>query len=214
MHMTITRPTNGAVQPRGRVRMVNRHGTSLETRPLLCHIDGHQAWVDPVTMPFAGGQFSSVDCFDLLAYVHDDLATMCELARIIKTGGKLLVRVPNQGAMGGFDAYNLCRYLADGTHRGERPPETDELGWRRHFRGPELTSMLETSGFDVVESSTSGTGLPELAQLSAMIGFRWIQRSEERYQRAVDLIDRARGLDERFRTPGFGFSQTVLAVRS
>ena len=193
--------------------MVNRHGTSLETRPLLCNIGGNRAWVDPLAMPFRDGQVTSIECLDLLAYVHDDQETINEIARILKLGGKLLVRVPNEGATAGFDAYNLCRYLSDGTHQGERPPETDELGWRRHFREREIATMLESAGLRVADLRTTGTGLAELAQLSAMIGFRWFQQSENRYQKALKIIDRAREVDYRIRTPGFGFSQTILAVR-
>ena len=193
--------------------MLNRHGTSLETRPLLCELNGDQVWADPIAMPFHNGQFSFVECLDLLAYVHDEQAAISELARILKPGGKLTIRVPNEGATAGFDAYNLCRYLADGTKQGFRPPETDELGWRRHFRERELAAMVESSGLRVIESRTTGTGIPDLVQLAAMIGFRWIRRSEERYQRAVSSIDRIRALDNRIPSPGIGFSQTILAVR-
>jgi SAM-dependent methyltransferase len=164
-------------------------------------------------MPFRDRQVASIECLDLLAYVHDDQETINEIARILKQDGKLLVRVPNEGATAGFDAYNLCRYLSDGTHLGKRPPETDELGWRRHFREREIAGMLELAGLRIVESRTTGTGLPELFQLSAMIGFRWIRPSETRYQKALEIIDRAREVDYRIRTPGFGFSQTIVAVR-
>jgi SAM-dependent methyltransferase len=193
--------------------MLNRHGTSLETRPLLCQLNGDQVWTDPIAMPFANGQFSAIECLDLLAYVHDDQATINELARILKPGGRLTICVPNESPTAGFDAYNLCRYLADGTKQGVRPPETDELGWRRHFRQRELAAMVETSGLRVIESRTTGTGLPDLIQLTAMIGFRWIRQSEERYQKAVSVIDNVRKLDNRIPLPELGFSQTILAVR-
>jgi SAM-dependent methyltransferase len=211
--LIITRPTNDPIAPRSRVRMVNRHGTSLETRPLLCQVCGSKVWADPVAMPFHDGQFTSVTCLDLLAFVHDDQETIYEFARIVKPGGSLIIRVPNESPTAGFDAFNLCRYLADSTHVGSRPPETDELGWRRHFREREIATMLESAGLRVVESRTTGTGLPELFQLSAMVGFRWLQRSEKRYQKALKIIDRAREVDYRIRTPGFGFSQTIFAVR-
>jgi SAM-dependent methyltransferase len=193
--------------------MVNRHGTSLKTRPLLCQIDGQFVWADQVEMPFGDAQFASVTCLDLLAYVHDDQATIVELARVLKPGGRLIVRLPNEGPTAGLDSYNLLRYIADSTHVGKRPPETDELGWRRHFRERELSELLSESGFQVISSRTSGTGLPELAQLSAMIGFRWVRQSEEQYQRVLSWIDRFRDIDNRIPAGGFGYTRTVVAKR-
>jgi SAM-dependent methyltransferase len=196
-----------------RRRVMTRHGTALKTRPLLCQVCTHHVWADPVSLPFPDASFAFISCLDILAYVRDDEATIRELARVLAPNGKLLLRVPNQGVTAGLDAFNLYRYFSDGTRRGSRPPETDELGWRRHFREGELADLLESAGLRIEEEWTTGTGLPELAQFAAMFGFRWLKPSEGRYQRLVTIIDRARQSDNRIPTPGFGFSRSILAVR-
>jgi SAM-dependent methyltransferase len=191
---------------------MSRHGTALKTRPLLCRFCTHHVWADSVSLPFPDASFSFISCLDVLAYVRDDEATIRELARVLAPGGKLLLRVPSQGLTSGLDAFNLYRYFSDGTRRGSRPPETDELGWRRHFREQELADLLESAGLRVVENWTTGTGLPELGQFAAMVGFRWLKPSEERYQHLVAIIDRVRKLDNRIPTPSFGFSRSILAA--
>jgi SAM-dependent methyltransferase len=196
-----------------RRRVMTRHGTALKTRPLLCQICNQRVWADPVALPFPDATFSFISCPDVLAYVRDDEATIRELARVLAPGGKLLLRVPSQGLTAGLDAFNLYRYFCDGTRRGSRPPETDELGWRRHFREQELADLVESAGLSVEDDWTTGTGLPELGQFAAMVGFRWLKSSEERYERLVAVIDRARKLDNRIPTPGFGFSHSILAAR-
>jgi len=164
-------------------------------------------------LPFPDSMFTSIVCLDALAFVRDDAAAINELARVLAPGGTLEIRVPNQGPTAGLDAFNLFRYFSDGTRRGERPSETDELGWRRHFRKCEIAELIESAGFRVTANRTSGTGLPELGHFAAMVGFRWLRSSEEHYQRAVAVIERVREVDNRIPIPGFGFSQTILAVR-
>lgn len=212
MQLNITRPTNGDNLPFAR-RIMNRHGTSLKTRPLLCQFCRHRVWADPVALPFPDGLFASISCLDVLAYVRDDEATFHEIARVLAPGGKLVLRVPNQSLTAGLDAFNLFRYFSDGTRRGERPSETDELGWRRHYREQEIADVIESTGLQVGDAWTTGTGLPELGQFVAMIGCRWLIPSEKRYQKLAALIDRARKKDNALSVPGLGFSQTIIATK-
>jgi SAM-dependent methyltransferase len=180
---------------------------------LLCEFGDQQLWANPVSLPFPDATFSKIDCLDILAYVRDDEATLIEMARVLAPGGTLTIRVPNQAPTGGFDCFNLYRYISDGLRRGDRPPETDELGWRRRFSEDEFGRLIESSGFHVEKQSTSGTGLLDLGQLAAMLGFRLLQNNESRYQRVMPIVERVRSIDNFIPLPILGCSQTIVAVR-
>ncbi len=195
------------------MRAKNRHGTAIHVRPLLCEFADQHVWANPVSLPFPDATFSTIDCLDILEYVRNDEATMHEMARVLAPGGTLTIRVPNQAPTGGFDCYNLYRYISDGMRRGERPPETDELGWRRRYGDEEFGQLVESSGLRVEKQWASGTGLPDLAQLAAMVGFRLLQDNESRFQRLFPIVERVRSIDNYIPLPILGCSQTIVAVR-
>jgi 2-polyprenyl-3-methyl-5-hydroxy-6-metoxy-1,4-benzoquinol methylase len=47
--------------------------------------------------PFASGSFDVVLCSHVLEHIHEDVAAMRELARIVAPGGLVIVAVPNEG---------------------------------------------------------------------------------------------------------------------
>jgi SAM-dependent methyltransferase len=88
-----------------------------------------------LALPFADGTFDAVTSFDVLyhAWVSDDGAAARELARVLRPGGVLLVRVPALRALwGAHDAEVQSRH--------------------RYTRG-ELTALLAGAGLDVVRAT-------------------------------------------------------------
>ena len=99
-----------------------------------------------LALPFGGSVFDLVTSFDVLyhRWVEDDRAAVAELARVLKPGGLLLVRVPAlQMLWGAHDEAVLSRH--------------------RYTRG-EVDALLRGAGFDVLESTYANSILfPVLA---------------------------------------------------
>ena len=88
-----------------------------------------------LALPFPPGAFDVVTSFDVIYHdwVSDDRAAVGEMARVLRPGGVLLVRVPALEALrGAHDAEVLTR--------------------RRYTRG-ELALLLESCGLAVVRST-------------------------------------------------------------
>jgi SAM-dependent methyltransferase len=86
-------------------------------------------------LPFADAAFDAVTSFDVIYHdwVSDDRAAVAEMARVLRPGGALLVRVPALEALrGAHDAEVLTR--------------------RRYTRG-ELLTLLEGCGLEVVRAT-------------------------------------------------------------
>ncbi|MGH2530695.1 MAG: methyltransferase domain-containing protein [Thermomicrobiales bacterium] len=211
--LTITRPTDGDDAHRLVRRVMNRHGTAMRTRPLLCHTARGDVWANAWALPFLCSSFAEVRCFDLLENVRDDEALVDELARVLAPGGRLLLRVPATGPVAGLDPYNLYRYLVDVTDRGRRASEIDEIGWRRHYSLDEIERLLGADRFRVAHWATEGIGLEQLATFGGMVLFRWLRSTEERYERVASLAGRIGQVEAALPTGRYGYSLTVEAVR-
>ena len=81
-----------------------------------------------LALPFADGTFDAVTSFDVIyhAWVSDDRAAVRELARVLRPGGALLVRVPALRALWGAH-------------------DTEVQSRHRYTRG-ELVALLEAAG--------------------------------------------------------------------
>jgi len=96
-------------------------------------------------LPLADGAFDLVTSFDVIYHraVGEDVVALKELCRVLKAGGRLLVRVP---------AYEFMR----GHH--------DEAVHTRHrYRAPELKEKLAATGFEVERMTYANTLLFPLA---------------------------------------------------
>jgi SAM-dependent methyltransferase len=102
---------------------------------------------DVQALPFGSGQFDLATCFDVLyhAQVASDWEALRELARVLRPGGWLLLRVP---------AYNWLR----GRH--DRVVHT-----RRRYTAAELTLKLESARLRPVRVSYANTLLFPVAVL-------------------------------------------------
>lgn len=166
-----------------------------------------KAWPQP------SAAYDAAVIYDQLAHVVDDQAAIAEAARVLRPGGRLLIRVPRTGPLAWLDSYNLYRYLRDMTRRGRSLPETRGIGWRRHYPPRDLGRMLGAH-FRVVATSTAGAGLTDLVRLLLLLLFRWLLRWDRGYDRSRPLIDLAARLDDRLRPGPFGYHLVLLAERT
>ncbi len=114
-----------------------------------CRIDLFDAEKD--RFPYDDGFFSTVLCCELLEHlVSDPMQMMCEINRILKMGGHLVLTTPNiaslravAGILQGFHPMLFPAYI--------RPRESGDVEARhnREYTAPEIKALLEISGFDV-----------------------------------------------------------------
>jgi SAM-dependent methyltransferase len=196
-------------------RVVNRHGTAMRTRPVRCTINDEQAslWANAGSLPFPDASISEIRLVDVLEHVRDDEQLVDELSRILVPGGTLRLRVPNAGPLAGLDSFNLYHYLVDITHRGQRPAEVDEIGWRRHYGRTDLAMLLGPHRFVISRAESCGIGASELANFAAMGLFRWLAQNEERYRQAKGVAAAIGRAGSRLPTATSGFWLDITAIR-
>lgn len=162
--------------------------------------------------PHAADSYDVVLLYDQLAHVVDDEAAIAEAARVLKPGGRLLVRVPLAGPLAWLDSFNLFRYLRDFTKRGESLPETRGIGWRRHYSRCDLTALLGEQ-FRVTAVANEGTGLAETARLTLLLLFRWLRRRPDAYDQSQPLLGAIARLDSRLSLGPLGYHLVIVAER-
>jgi SAM-dependent methyltransferase len=188
------------------------HGTILAARPICCCVDGRAFLANSWALPLSNASCCSIECLNVLEFVRDDEAMIDELARVLRPRGTLRLRVPNAGPLAGLDAYNLYRYLVDTIHRGSKPIETDEIGWRRHYDLHDLAALFGPR-FAIQSITTQRIGAGELLNAMSLGLFRWLLGSESGYQRAREYVRRVEQVEDRITSCGFGTVLTVDAVR-
>ena len=116
-------------------------------------------------LPFAGGAFDAVTSFDVIyhMWVKDDRAAVAEMARVLKPGGLLLVRVPAFKALWGAH---------------------DEAVHSRHrYRRGEVRRLLEGAGLTVMRATYANTVL-----LPLVAGRRALDRLTGRHGSDVGFL--------------------------
>lgn len=214
MDLEITRPIDPNAGTRRRPPQTSLHGTTIVTRPLHCATPHGVVRATHTALPFRDGTFSAARCDGPLAHVRDDEALLHELGRILRPGACLHLTVPAAGPLAGFDALNLFHYLVDVTKRGHRPVETDEIGWRRHYRRRELVDLLAAAGFTVRAHRTHGLALAELADFGCRVVEQWLLRRDRLSPLGRRLTRTIARLEARIPTGPLGFWLTLDAVRT
>jgi SAM-dependent methyltransferase len=169
------------------------HATGIDLHPLAVAYAGHSgqpvARASVCALPFPGGHFDLVTSFDVLyhAAIADDGAALRELARVLRPGGWLLVRVP---------AHDWLR----GAH--DRQVHT-----RERYSAPGLRRRLTAAGFAVRRLSYAGLWLLPPAVLR-----RLVQRPPAPHQ-TFFLLLRAEAMWLRHAPLPVGLSVVALAQR-
>lgn len=180
--------------------------------PVRCVTEAGEFLTNSWAIPLADCSCALIACTDTLEYVRDDEAMIAEFARLLMPGGRLLLTVPNTGPFAGLDAFNLYRYLVDTTHRRRKPPETEEVGWRRHYGVADLTDLLAPQ-FRIQSVSSRRLGITELVHAGLLIVFRWLLGSERSYRRSTALVRRLARWENGIRLGRDGAVLTVAAVK-
>jgi SAM-dependent methyltransferase len=155
------------VRPGGTARLLDAGcGTGIDLAPealAFCRARGVRAVrASLLSLPFADRTFDAVTSFDVLyhAWVEDDRAAVAEMARVVRPGGVLLVRVPALRALWGahdvevqsrhrYTRGELVRLLQGGGLRVERRTYCNSLLFPLLFARRTLDRMLRREGSDV-----------------------------------------------------------------
>jgi len=162
-------------------RVDHRVVTSKEGETFECEIDHFDAEKDP--FPYPDGHFSTVLCCELIEHLFEDpMHLMCEVNRILKTGGHLVLTTPNIAALRGISAI-LQGYHPGFFHAYIRPAESGEVDARhnREYTPREIHRLLENSGFEVTRLETGEfRDIPHPE-------FAWVMHLLERYRLETGL---------------------------
>jgi glycosyltransferase involved in cell wall biosynthesis/SAM-dependent methyltransferase len=159
----------------------HRRVTSENGEDFHCEVDLFDAERD--TFPYQDGYFSTVLCCELIEHLPSDpMHMMCEINRILKPGGALVLTTPNiasaravSAILQGFHPMLFPAYI--------RPNPTGETEARhnREYSPREIKDLLENSGFEVAALETGPfreAPKPEHA---------WVEHLLERYILSTEL---------------------------
>ena len=181
--------------PAMRLAGVEINATALEkARQRLPHIDLHASSAQH--LPFADESFECVTCIETLEHIPRALRSQCllEIQRVLKRGGRLVLRVPHAGMFAFLDSNNLrfrlpslyrlilkrgCRDA--GYERG-----SEDVVWHHHFTRKELHELLG-DGWQLEASRTGGLLLLPLSDFVLWPFYR-LQRTSNALYRALHRI--------------------------
>lgn len=152
-------------------------------------------------LPFADAAFDLVIAHATVEFSHDDRQVIGELARVLRPGGLLIVRLPFRGRLTALDALNLYRYTRELSGRGDIPPEALPIGWRRHYGREDLAAIFPEETLRVTRQAYGGLGLGELAYWPGLVLTRSILNRPSAIQRLRGVYARVGDLDEHLPGP-------------
>ena len=127
------------------------------------------------TLPFSDARFDCMTCIEVLEHVPAShrRAALAEFQRVLRPGGRLVLRTPHAGAFAFLDPHNL-RFRFPQTYqrlvgRGLRDAGYDDWShgvvWHHHFTGRELLE-LAGEGWRVEASRRGGLLLAPLVEIA------------------------------------------------
>jgi SAM-dependent methyltransferase len=135
-------------------------------------------------LPFADAAFDAVLCLDVLEHVADERAILCEIARVLRPGGALIVSVPHRGMLARFDSINRCPDLWDMAEIAPgRDVREDGGEVHRHYSTDELRALLR-GDFAIESVHRTGLGVAEIVNIPLL----WASRRLLRAPRLYDLL--------------------------
>lgn len=165
-----------------------------------------------VEWPFPDASFDAVVLLDQLALTVKEEEALAEAARVLRPGGRLLLRVPATGRLAWLDGFNAYRYLQETSRRGKRHPAVAGVGWRRHYPRPDLCALLQTH-FRVVKIAPTGVGLEDVVRLAGNLYWRWLRRDERHDEEMERWAAAAARRESSWSFLGHGYGVMALAER-
>ena len=163
------------------------------------------------TLPFANDMFDAVTVAGTLEHIVADDDALDEMARVLRPGGLLFLRVPKDGRLAWLDAQNLYTYIAGTTGSGRPLAGRTALRFRRHYGREELQNELIRRGLKPRIVTTEGWGAGEVLLLGTLLASRCVLKSPEIERRArAALAPILRG-ERRLRAGRFGRDISVVA---
>jgi len=164
-------------------------------------------------LPFGDAAFDAVAIAGTLEHVVADDDALDELVRVLRPGGLLFLRVPQDDRLAWLDAQNLYTYIAGTSHRGESLAGKPALRFRRYYGHDELLAELERRGLRPRIVTTEGWGIGEAATLGMLLTCRFVlnaPRAERRVRAWIAPLLRG---ERRLRAGRFGRDLVVVAER-
>ena len=153
-----------------------REVRSSEGEPFTCEIDLFDAEKD--CFPYPDGHYQTVLCCELIEHLFEDpMHMMCEINRVLKPEGHLVLTTPNVAALRGIAAI-LQGYHPGFFHAYIKPSDSGFVDARhnREYTPGEVHKLLEDSGFEVERLETGEfRDLPHPE-------FGWVKHLLERYK--------------------------------
>jgi SAM-dependent methyltransferase len=155
---------------------------------------------DGPAVPFADASFDHVTCIEVLEHIPAELrrATIDEVWRVLKPGGRFILRCPHAGTFQGLDANNL-RFRFPQLYRsiirkGRRDDgyreNSNGVVWHQHFSRDELIELTSPK-FDVEATRYGGMVLLPLGDI-----IRWpFYRLNLHRNPVLKMIDRVMAWD-------------------
>lgn len=164
-------------------------------------------------VPYSDGYFDAVVLLDVLEHVPNDRAVIAEVARLLRPGGRLVLSVPNRGALEAMDSLNVYRRWFG----ADAPPPTDDPSWsaslhHRHYDFSGLSALLMPA-FRVSNIDYRGAGIAESINLVLLVLFKRLLPMTRLYRALQYLYFGAYLLEDELVTGSWGYHLMLTAER-
>jgi SAM-dependent methyltransferase len=132
-------------------------------------------------LDFPNSSFDCVTCIEVLEHIPEELRrqTLAEIKRVLRPGGRFVLRVPHDGLFAFLDSNNLRfrlpRLYSALLSQGRRDPGyadgSEGVVWHHHFTRQELETLLG-DGWEVECSRTGGLFLIAMADIASWPFYR------------------------------------------
>jgi SAM-dependent methyltransferase len=192
-----------ALYPEMRLAGVDVNSNILEkVREYLPGADLHTAGAESLPLPDAS--FDCVTCIEVLEHIPPDLRARAlgEIRRVLRPGGRLVLRVPHAGAFAWMDAANFRfrlpklygKVIGEGRRDAGYAHGSQDVVWHHHFTEEEVM-RLAGEGWQVEARRTGGLFLFPLMDIACWPFYRARQIDSAVFRALQRVMDFDLGCD-------------------